>query len=163
MSLYRRQSAQTTPRNKLHLEQPRILERCVTFLFRKRKVTNQASPNGYARQEEIDLLRGPAGCPALLGKAALSTTRYAQTSTSPQAKLWSPFPAMLGASQRGCKSQLGCQLSFWRVFLVLRISSYGGQVIAFIPSKSSGLNFVPGTLELLHRKGLANVFRKPLV
>jgi len=55
----------------------------VHFLSREKKTNQKKTP----------IKRGPAGCPVLLGKGALSTTRYAQTGTS----LVSPFPAMLGA------------------------------------------------------------------
>ena len=41
----------------------------VTFLSREKK----------SNQKKTPIIRDPAGCPALLGKGALSTTRFAQT------------------------------------------------------------------------------------
>ena len=44
----------------------------VHFLSRERKQNQKKTP----------IRRGPAGCPALLGKGGLSATRYAQTALS---------------------------------------------------------------------------------
>jgi hypothetical protein len=51
------------------------------FFSVKENGTNQASPAAMPDRHQTPIRRGPAGCPVLLGKGALSATRYAQTST----------------------------------------------------------------------------------